>query len=198
MEKNKKVVRKTFLPHQYEREEEFLSKMAKEGWTFIKFQGGFPSKYEFIQSEPIDYIYQLDYVKEEENNDSYHQLFADAGWEEICESDGIYNGKWYYFRRLRNGGKNTAIFTDNDSKVQLYTKLLQDYSLFYFILLLLQYSGFSTAIKDLFHIGIASFSDIMLSILFVIFLLFNIVYITMIIGILIKRRKLVRERAYRL
>ncbi|MFT4145306.1 MAG: DUF2812 domain-containing protein [Mobilitalea sp.] len=49
----------------------------------VKFQSGLPSKYEFIQEESLDYIYQLDYVKEEENTDSYHQLFADAGWEEV-------------------------------------------------------------------------------------------------------------------
>ncbi len=194
MEINKKVVKKTFLPHQYEKEEEFLSKMAKEGWIFVKFQGGLPSKYEFIQDEPMDYIYQLDYVKEEENTDSYHQLFADAGWEEVYESNGIYNGKWYYFRRLRNDDKHTAIFTDNESKIQLYTKLLKDYSIFYLLLFMIQYSGFSLAFKNLVHINVTSFSDIMLSILFLLFLFFNIIYITMIVGILIKRTKLIKEK----
>ena len=194
MEINKKVVRKTFLPHQYEKEEEFLSKMAKEGWGFVKFQSGLPSKYEFIPCEPMDYIYQLDYVKEEENNDSYHQLFADAGWEEVYESNGIYNGKWYYFRRIRTDNKHTAIFTDNESKILLYTKLLKDYSLFYLLLFMLQFCGFSSSINAIFFSGISSFTEFMLLVLFLLFLLFNIIYITMIVGILNKRMKLVKEK----
>ncbi|MDF2845533.1 MAG: hypothetical protein K0R00_3959 [Herbinix sp.] len=194
METNKKIIRKTFLPHQYEKEELYLSKMAKEGWVFVKFQAGLPTKYEFIQSEPIDYIYQLDYVKEKENTDSYHQLFADAGWEEVYASDGIYNGKWYYFRRLRNDDKHTAIFTDNESKIHLYTKLLKDYSLFYLFLFMIQYFGCSSFIRGIFREGLSAVDNVFFAIFTLTSLLINILYIAMIVGIYNKRMKLMKKK----
>jgi nuclear transport factor 2 (NTF2) superfamily protein len=55
MEKNKKCVIKTFLVHQYEKEEEFLSRMGKEGWHFVKLHIGIPSKYEFVKGEKTDH-----------------------------------------------------------------------------------------------------------------------------------------------
>ena len=85
----------------YEKEEEFLSKMASEGWHFVNLHKGLITKYEFDKGEPIDYVYQLDYVNKTEDTQSYHQLFLDAGWEEVFSWDGVYDGKWYYFRKLR-------------------------------------------------------------------------------------------------
>ncbi len=128
--KTKKYVRKSFFPHQYEKEEAFLSKMAREGWQFVNLYAGYPTKYEFEKAEPMDYIYQLDYVTKEEDTESYHLLFLDAGWEEVFGWNGIYESKWYYFRRLKEEGKENRIFTDLDSKCNMYNKLMKKYGLF--------------------------------------------------------------------
>lgn len=129
MKRNKKYVRKCFWVHQYEKEEQFLSDMRSEGWKFVKLYKGFPTKYEFIACEAEEYNYQLDYVCKEDDTKDYHQLFQDAGWEEIMPWDGI-NGKWYYFCKKKEGNREERIYTDAESRLQLVNKLIKTYGFF--------------------------------------------------------------------
>ena len=123
---NKKYVRKSFWIHQYEKEEIFLRDMRKKGWKFINLYKGLPTKYEFEKCEPEDYVYQLDYIKNEEDTNDYHLLFQDMGWEEIMPWSG-YGGKWYYFCKKAENGKIEKIFTDQQSKLDLINKLIVTY-----------------------------------------------------------------------
>ena len=125
MEANKKCVRKSFLPHQNDGEELFLEKMHRDGWRFVKLYKGIPTKYEFEKCEPEEYVYQLDYIKTDEDTEVYHQLFLDAGWKEILEWNGV-GGKWYYFIKKKEGQVRERIFTDVQSKIELINKVKVD------------------------------------------------------------------------
>ncbi len=190
MEYNKRFVRRSFFAHQYEKEEEFLSKMAREGWHFVKLHRGFLSKYEFEKGEPTDYIYQLDFVNPEEDTESYHQLFLDAGWEETYSWDGVYNGKWYYFRRERTGSKEDRIFTDVESKYQLYDKLMKKYGFFFIVLLFLQVNALGTEMSQIKLARFPSLHGIGLIIITSLSILFIIVYGYMLLGLVLKRRQI--------
>ncbi len=135
MEKNKKYVRKSFFVHQYEKEEAFLSDMRAKGWKFVKLHKGIPTKYEFDACEPEEYSYCLDYISEEEDTEDYHQLYKDAGWEEVLPWDGV-NGKWYYFCKKNINGEKQVIFTDVDSKLQLMDKLFHTFGVFFLTMIL--------------------------------------------------------------
>lgn len=150
MRGNKKYVRRTFWVHQHEKEEELLSKMASEGWHFAKIHIGIPQKYEFIKGEKINYIYQLDFVTNKEDTEDYHQLFADAGWEEVYSWFGI-GGRWYYFRKESIDGKVERIFSDYESKFNLYNKLLKTFGPFFIAMLFIEINAFRTSLNDVLH-----------------------------------------------
>ena len=101
-----------------EKEEAWLGEMARQGWHLRELV--FPTVYEFEQGEPKEVAYRLDYNaigrKEREN---YLQLFADAGWEHVGEVSG-----WHYFRKEVQPGETLEIFTDNESKIEKYKRLL--------------------------------------------------------------------------
>ncbi len=164
MKENKKYVRKSFWVHQYEREEQFLSDMRAKGWEFVKLHRGIPTKYEFDQCEPAAYSYQLDYVTPEEDTQDYHQLFRDAGWDEIMPWDGI-NGKWYYFVKKIEDGMEEKIFTDQESKLQLVNKLIKTYGVFFFVFILLEINAFARTIQLLTESSLWLLFDIPLTIL---------------------------------
>lgn len=191
MAKNKKYVHGSYFPHQYEKEEEFLSKMAREGWHFVRLHYGFPvTRYEFDKGEPIDYVYQLDYVTKKEDTEDYHALFADAGWEEIFSWNGVYDCQWYYFRRVRTGEKDDRIFTDTESKYQMYDKLWKKYGLFFIVIFSLQINSFHTTLENLAGAKLLSFSGIAHLILSGLFAFMIIFYVYLIVGILVKKKQL--------
>lgn len=109
---------KWFWAWQDEKEEEWLAEMAAEGLHLDGFD--FPTLYRFRKGEPAAFVYRLDYpggMRKERA--SYLQLFADAGWEHVGDMGG-----WVYFRRLIQPGDPTEIFTDVDSKVQKYNRVI--------------------------------------------------------------------------
>lgn len=136
---SEKIVRKTFFIHQYEKEEEFLSDMRKKGWKFQSLSVGIPTKYVFTDCEPENYLYQLDFVAEQEDTESYHQLFGDAGWEEVFQWQGM-GGKWYYFCK-KDASSSERIYTDINSKAELFRKLSNRYLIYFLCTLLLALNG---------------------------------------------------------
>ncbi len=80
----------------------------------------FPGSYQFQKGEPADYVYRLDYQSlRTKDKDSYLQLFADAGWEKVGEMGG-----WVYFRYKVTNGDAPEIFSDLESKIGKYQRVL--------------------------------------------------------------------------
>lgn len=118
--KENKTEFKYFTIMQYEKEQEYLSKMHKEGW---KFTGvtllGF---YHFEKCEPEDVVYQLDYNQDGiANKDEYVQMFHDCGWEYLQDFFG-----YSYFRKPAsemNG--HEEIFCDTDSRIDMMKRVFK-------------------------------------------------------------------------
>lgn len=109
---------KWFWAWQDEREEAWLAEMAKAGYHLESI--GLPGQYTFQQGEPGNYVYRLDFQGlRAKDRDSYHQLFADAGWEHIGDMGG-----WVYFRHKLNGGDIPEIYSDLESKMGKYHRLM--------------------------------------------------------------------------
>lgn len=149
MENTKKITRKMFFAHQYEKEEKYLSGMRKKGWKFIGVHMAFPTKYEFEACEPEDYSYQLDYLKKEEDTEDYHQMLQDAGWEEVGNYPGLYDGRWYYFCKKKENQKEEQLYTDVTSKMDLMKKLKQTYGLFFAAMFCCEIGAFNNLLGQL-------------------------------------------------
>ncbi|NIM94972.1 MAG: DUF2812 domain-containing protein [Anaerolineales bacterium] len=108
---------KWFWAWQDDKEEAWLRQMAQEGWHLISM---FPTTYTFSSGEPHDDVYRLDYFNlKTEEFEEYVQIFNDGGWEYVCSGSG-----WHYFRRPLESGVSLEIYTDAESKVQKYQRLL--------------------------------------------------------------------------
>lgn len=108
---------KFFMVWQDDREEAWLSEMARSG-LHLKSYNGF-GVYTFEPGEPRNDIYRLDYLTVQgEERQHYLQLFKDAGWEHIQAVGG-----WQYFRKSPGVDGPNEIFTDNASKILKYSRL---------------------------------------------------------------------------
>lgn len=109
---------KWFWAWQDEAEEDWLRKMSNQGWHLAKI--GFPTIYTLRAGEAADYVYRLDYRSHYKmEKDDYLQLFTDAGWEYVEEMAG-----WHYFRHHARPGEELEIYTDAESKIEKYQRLL--------------------------------------------------------------------------
>jgi hypothetical protein len=117
MERKIIVTSKFFWPWDDDKEEHWLQEMSQKGLHLLK--PGFFGRYTFAQSEPRNYIYRLDFFTSPKKDNSYTQLFSDAGWHQIGEMGG-----WQYFRKEVTPGESAEIFTDTETKVQKYQRLL--------------------------------------------------------------------------
>jgi hypothetical protein len=109
---------KWFWAWQDEAEENWLREMSNEGWYLSQIV--FPTIYEFKSSEPKDFVYRLDYRSYwKMEKEDYLQLFRDSGWEHVQEMAG-----WQYFRQLAHPGEDLEIYTDAESKIEKYQRLL--------------------------------------------------------------------------
>ena len=187
MEENRKTVSKYYLPHQYEKEEQFLVNMAAQGWHLKQVRKGVLAWYDFIEGEKEHFSYQLDYVRKEEDTPDYHQLYSDAGWEEICSYDGIYEGKWYYFRKPCKDEQLEKIFTDTESKYTMFDKLWKQWGLFGILIIYLEFNGLQLIFRELVSAGTKT--SPFLFILFVFCALILIIYLYLVIGLYKEKRK---------
>jgi len=130
-----KIVRKWFWAWEDDKEEQFLEKMAADGYKLNTVQLG---KYTFVEDKPAKIKYQLDFkglgrMKEDE----YLQIFEDAGWECI---DTL--GSWYYFRKeYTDDEPDISIFSDNKSRLEKYWRIIaflmiSGFPLYYNVLIL--------------------------------------------------------------
>ncbi len=188
MKENKKYVRKAFGVHQHEKEEEYLSQMSRDGWLLKKIYRRIPLKYEFEKCED-NYIYQIDYITKKEDTEDYHQLFKDAGWEEAYSLKAP-GGTWYYFRKITVNGDEERIYTDYESKYNLYNKLLKVFAPLLIAVLLIEINALRVSIKD-FRDEYGDLKDSLVNLFLIIFFAGVIIMIGYwIAGLLAERNKI--------
>ena len=118
-----------FWPWQDAKEEAWLGSMAQEGWLLKSV--GLPCVYRFERSQPAAYTYRLDYMPADKAKwDEYRQIFQDAGWEYVGEMSN-----WRYWRKQVVEGEVAEIFTDRESKLRKYQRLLT-YMAFFLVLMI--------------------------------------------------------------
>jgi len=108
-----------FMAWQDEKEEDWLNEMSAKGFLLHKVV--FPGFYHFETGEPASYTYRLDFkTYPQKDMDQYLQLFADAGWEHVGQ---FFNG-WQYFRKAVIPGEEAEIYSDAESKIAKYHRLM--------------------------------------------------------------------------
>lgn len=119
-----KHVFKIFTPDNYEKEEKFLREMSLRGWHFVSFS---VFLYKFEKGLPESYSYKLDFRKDiKDDKDNYITTYEDCGWVNIFEFP-IFKGAWEYFRKESVQGTEEDLFTDNESKIELLTRIRRFY-----------------------------------------------------------------------
>jgi hypothetical protein len=119
---------KWFFPWQDEKEEAWLEELSTSGWHLKSVS--LPCVYSFVKGEPCRNIYRLDYMMmKKDKMEEYLQIFQDAGWEYIGEMSN-----WRYWRKRIENGETAEIFTDNESKIKKYQRMLGYMAFFLFFL----------------------------------------------------------------
>jgi hypothetical protein len=109
---------KWFWGWQDEKEEAWLREMAGQGWHLVSPR--FPGIYRLAAGEPRNVVYRLDFFSESKKEyQAYLQLFRDAGWEHVGAMSG-----WQHVRQEARPGESPEIFTDVESKVGKYERLM--------------------------------------------------------------------------
>lgn len=139
---------KLFWPWQDGKEEKWLEEMSAEGWHLL--QVGIPYTYRFSRGEPQRYTYRLDfmYLNKEKLAD-YLQVFQDAGWEYLGEMSN-----WRYWRKPIQEGETAEIFSDNESKVKKYHRVLLFMGFMLLILVMLGINLYTTTAPLDYEVGI--------------------------------------------
>lgn len=105
--------------HQMER---WLQDMARQG-LHLKGVTCLRTVFIFERGEPLDAAYRVDFLLLRKDPE-YVQLFNDAGWEHVDESLG-----WQFWRSPMVGGRVPEIFTDAESQIKKYRRLLYLFAL---------------------------------------------------------------------
>ena len=109
---------KIFWPWQENEEEAWLREMTHQGLHLLRI--AMPGVYAFRRGEPQDVVYRQDVqTPEQAERGVYLQLLQDAGWEYVTESGGL-----YYFRKAVEDGVEPELFTDNESRIEMYKRLM--------------------------------------------------------------------------
>jgi len=114
---------KFWWPWQDNRQELWLQDMARNG---LHLQGAnLFCRYTFKKGEPQETTYRLDFLDSAKKDASYYQIFIDAGWEHVVDLNG-----WQVWRiRSANNQHLDEIFTDTQSKIGKYKRMLTQVSL---------------------------------------------------------------------
>lgn len=141
MDDNMKITRKWFLPSDFEKVENYLWDMSRNGWHLKEIKNGLgTSKYYFEKGESQNYSYAMQYIIKDQNTESYCKSISDAGWSNITIRPYLWNGEWHYYRKEYKDGKKEKLLTDNESKLDLLKNILRS---LWIIGLCLIFSGIS-------------------------------------------------------
>ena len=103
----------------FEKEEQFLNDMAKQGYRLKKYNS--LGMYTFMNAEPQNSSYGVDYRKFTNNAhfEEYCTLFQDAGWEHVY---GTRRSGSQYFLPISGKVQTDDIFSDEESKAGRYKR----------------------------------------------------------------------------
>ena len=103
----------------YEKEEQFLSKMAAQGWRFVDTNG---FRYTFERCEPEQVVYRIDFSGLDLNErDDYYAMFRDFGWEYLQD----FNGFSYFCKNGKGVSEDELeIFSDNSSRIEMMKRVI--------------------------------------------------------------------------
>jgi hypothetical protein len=116
-ERSTRVAWRLFWAWDDEREERWLSEMARCGWHLRR-----PAllRFAFDHGAPAEVVYKLDYnILKGDDRAEYLGLFRAAGWEHVGDI-----ANWHYFRTAAAAGAAPDIFTDTESRAGKYRRLL--------------------------------------------------------------------------
>lgn len=120
------------------KEEQWLNHMLSNGWVCTNVSSsGF---YTFKKTADLEQVIRIDYQQDlrREKRTNYKQLYEDFGWHSLKEKP--YDGTYYWLKR-KDG--NDELFSDNDSTISKYKRLMKHSSnwvVLSFILLMIFYS----------------------------------------------------------
>lgn len=110
----RKTIRKWFWAWNFDKEEEWLENMARNGWTL---DGVGFCTYHFIKTEPGEYSVCLQYLPYAEENSDYTDLLAESGAERVGRMV-----QWVYYRKKTKDGP-FQLFSDLDSRIAHLDKI---------------------------------------------------------------------------
>ena len=100
-----------------DKETTWINEMAAKGYALKSFFAGF---YSFEKCEPGEYVYQIDFgSKMYSVSDDYREFMAENNIEIVCLW-----GYWIILRKRADEGK-FVLYTDVDSSIEHYTKILK-------------------------------------------------------------------------
>lgn len=100
-----------------DKETKWINEMAANGYALKKFFAGF---YSFEKCEPGEYVYQIDFgSKMYSVSDDYREFMAENNIEIVCLW-----GYWIILRKRASDG-TFVLYTDVDSSIEHYTKILK-------------------------------------------------------------------------
>lgn len=105
-----------FMLPDYEKEEEYLREMHRDGWKFTHVT--LPGVYHFEKCDPDDIVYRIDFNPQSaDKKRDYIRMFEDYGWEYLQDLN-----EFSYFRKSAEEA-DTEIFSDNASKVDMMRRI---------------------------------------------------------------------------
>ncbi|MCM1988985.1 DUF2812 domain-containing protein [Oceanirhabdus seepicola] len=138
-----KVIRKFFMAWDFEKEENWLNTMSKNGMKLCKVKG---CTYTFEECNPGDYQYKLEmldnYVTSDESKE-YIEFLEDTGVEYIGNVL-----RWVYLRKKTSDGE-FELFSNIDSKIAHLMKILRVISFFLCLQIYVGIEDVITCIKDI-------------------------------------------------
>lgn len=118
-----------FLASGIEKEERWLTELSAKGLHMEKFKLGL---YTFEEDKNKSYVYQIDF--RQEASEDYYQLYEDAGWEHVTKS----NDMFHYFRTDASQEGIKKIYSDQDSVMESYKRMMRLYLFLFGMLILTQ------------------------------------------------------------
>lgn len=125
MNKKRKTSFRAYAAWNYDKEENDLNKLSREGWQLIK-GGCFHSVFE--KDKTVCYRNRIDFnpkiLKDKSEKERYISFFEELGWEFVSVT---FNG-WSYFRKLYNEEipeTNYEIYSDRASYVEMLKRWIK-------------------------------------------------------------------------
>ena len=135
-----------------DKETTWINEMANKGYALKSFCAGF---YNFEKCEPGEYVYQIDFgSKMFSVTDDYREFMAENNIEIVCLW-----GYWIILRKRANEGE-FVLYTDVDSSIEHYTKILKMFKavsiielICFFVEVLAAMNGAAIGVFGMFFIG---------------------------------------------